>query len=158
MKKLLVFLLTLSLTFSFAACGDDNDNDAADNGNNAAVEDSNENAAADDAENKDNNNKNDNDDEKEIDKSIDAAADYLGLKNGKDASYETIGAKAGKKYNDGKVELYLFDEDSGEYEKVKKGESSIKAAAHNDGLVLVFGNDEDKDEDLIKKFKEIDFK
>jgi len=153
MKNLLVFLLTLSLAFSFAACGDDNDNDAADNGNNAAVED-NTNAAADDAENKDN----DNDKDKEIDKNLDAVADYLGLKGGEDSLYEIIGAKAGKKYNDGKVELYLYDDDSDEYEKMKKGEGSIKIAAHNDGVVLVFGNEEDKDEDIIKKFKEIDFK
>ncbi len=146
MKKLLVLLLTLALSFSFVACGNGNDNAAEDNNNNAAVENNNDNT--DNSDNAD----------KEIAKDIDAVADYLGLKNGKETLYQAIGAKAGKEYNDGKVELYHFDDDSAEYEKLKKGEGDLKIAAHNDGFVLVFTDDAAKDEDMIKKFEAIDFK
>lgn len=156
MKKIITLLLTLALAGSFAACGND-DSDAPADQNSTAVED---NAGADTngTDNDADSDVPDDDDREEIDENIDAVATHLGLKNGEETLYQVIGAKAGKEFNGGKVEIYQFDDDSAEYEKLKKGEGDLKIAAHNDGFVLLFANEEDRDEKLIKKFEDIDFK
>ena len=159
MKKIITLLLTLALAGSFTACGGNDDKTSADQ-NSPTVED---NAGADTNDTDNNMNsgdddRNDDDDKYEIDENIDAVADYLGLKNGTETRYEVIGAKAGKEYNDGKVEIYHFDDDSAAYEKLKKGEGDLKIAAHNDGFVLLLAHEKDRDEKLIKKFEDIDFK
>ena len=142
MKKIITLLLTLALAGSFTACGGNDDKTSADQ-NSPTVED---NAGADTNDTDNNMNsgdddRNDDDDKYEIDENIDAVADYLGLKNGTETRYEVIGAKAGK-----------------EYKKLKKGEGDLKIAAHNDGFVLLFAHEKDRDEKLIKKFEDIDFK
>lgn len=133
MKKLTTLLLAMLLCFGLFACG--NNTDTADNENTAEGSDTNT---------------------VKIEKNIDAVAEHLGLKDGSETAYSMIGAKAGKEYNDGAVELYQFDEDSAEYEAITKDEGSVKAAAHKDGIVLLFTGD--PDQDMIKKFKAIEFK
>lgn len=133
MKKITVILLSLLLCFGLFACGNDknaNDNDA--------------------------NNDKDNTATVSIDKDIDAVAKHLDLKGGEKTMYSAIGAENGKEYNDGEVELYEFKEDSNEYKDIVKGDGAIKAAAHKDGIILVFPND--TDQKLIDKFNEINFK
>lgn len=158
MKKIITLLLTLALAGSFTACGGNDDKTSAEQ-NSPTVED---NAGA-DTNDTDNNmsshdDRNDDDDRYEIDENIDAVAEHLGLKNGKETLYQTIGAKAGKEFNGGKVEIYQFDDDSAEYKKLKNGEGDLKIAAHNDGFVLLFTHEKDRDEKMIKKFENIDFK
>lgn len=153
MKKLITLLLTMALAFSFVACGN-NDNDTVDNNNNGVTDNT-----ANDVNNADNNNAmNENNDRGELAKDIDTVADYLNLKDSKNIPHESIGAKSGKEYNGGKVKLYHFNDDSAEYEKLKDGKGDFKIAAHNDGFVLVFADEKDRDEDLIKKFENIDFR
>lgn len=156
MKKIITLLLTLALAGSFVACGN-NDSDAPADQNNAAAENS-AGADTDGAGSNTDSDLADDDDRSEIDENIDAVAKHLGLKNGKDTLHEVIGAKAGREFNGGKVEIYQFDDDSAEYEKLKKGEGDLKIAAHNDGFVLLFAEEKDRDEELIKKFEAIDFK
>ena len=67
-------------------------------------------------------NNNDNTATVSIDKDIDAVAKHLDLKDGTKVEYDKMGAEHGKKYNDGKVELYEFKEDSKEYKNIIKGE------------------------------------
>ena len=74
-------------------------------------------------------NNNDNTATVSIDKDIDAVAKHLDLKDGTKVEYDKMGAEHGKKYNDGKVELYEFKEDSKEYKNIIKGEGDLKAAA-----------------------------
>ena len=131
MKKLTTLLLSALLCFGLFACSGGSDSSA---GNNSA-----ENA-----------------DTAKIEKNIDAVADHLGLKNGSETAYSTSGAKAGKEYNDGAVELYEFDADSAEYEAITKGEGSVKAAAYKDGIIILFTGD--TDQDMVDKFKAIEFK
>lgn len=133
MKKITVILLSLLLCLGLFACGNDknaNDNDA--------------------------NNDKDNTATVSIDKDIDAVAKHLDLKDGEKTMYSAIGAENGKEYNDGEVELYEFKEDSKEYKDIVKGDGTIKAAAHKDGIILVFPND--TDQKIIDKFNEINFK
>lgn len=155
MKKIITLMLTLALSVGFVACGN-NDNNAMDNNANNGVTD---NAAG----NENNNgnpaaNNTDENDRIVLDKDIDAVANHLGLKNGKETLYDVIGAKAGKEYNGGKVELYHFDDNSAEYEKLKEGNGDLKIAAHNDGFILLFADEKDKDDELIRRFEEIDFR
>ena len=151
MKRFLVLLLTLTLAFSFASCGSNTDN-GTDNSDNATVEDNNtvDNAADNEENNNDNTEKDSN---KKIEKSIDAVADYLNLKKGDETLYNMIGAKAGREYNDGEIELY---KDSAEYKEIIDGKGSVEAAAYNDGIVMVVTKKQDND--LIQKFKNIKFK
>lgn len=149
MKKLIVLLLTLTLSFSFVACGNDNTDEPM-NDNNTTVEDNDDvkdNAAAGD---------NKGEDAQRIDRDIESVADYLDLKKGDEIVYDVIGAKAGRAYNGGDIELYEFDRDSAEYDKITKGEGKVKAAAHNEGIVLVFTKNHD--DKLVEHFKNIRFK
>ena len=83
-------------------------------------------------------------------------ADYLDLKKGDETLYNMIGAKAGREYNDGTIELYEFDKDSAEYKNIIDGKGSVEAAAYNDGIIMVVT--EKQDDDLIRKFENIKFK
>lgn len=88
-----------------------------------------------------------------IEKTVDAVAEELELGEGSETFYQTIGAEAGKEYKNGEVELYLFDENSDEYKKIEEGNGEIAASATNSGMIILAN-----DEDLINKFKEIQFK
>ena len=89
MKKILTLMLAFALCLGMTACGEKDDSGA----------------SGQDASN----------DNKKIEKSANAVAGELGLTGGEDTMYQMIGAKEGKQFNDGSVELYLFDEDSDEY-------------------------------------------
>lgn len=87
-----------------------------------------------------------------IEKTVDAVAEALELGEGSETFYQMIGAEAGKEYKDGQVELYLFDEGSEEYKAIEDGDGAIVADATNSGMVIL-----SDDEDLVNKFKEIQF-
>ena len=144
MKKAITLLLTLLLSLSLFACGSNtDDNGTADSNNTTTAEDSKDENTAGDSEEK-------------IEKSIDAVADYLGLEKGEETLYSSIGAKSGREYNNGEIELYEFDKDSAEYETIVEGNGSVKAEAYNDGIVMVVTKEQNQD--LIQKFKNIKFK
>lgn len=157
MKKTTIFLLTLILCVGLAACGNNNndmDNAGAGTGPGNATE--NGIAGGNGGDGNPNPAQNNADTPVKIERNIDAVADYLNLKNGEETLYEVIGAKEGKEYNGGKVELYRFDRDSAEYKAIKKGEGSVKAASTKDGFVLLFTGAEDRE--MVKKFKEMRLK
>lgn len=134
MKKLLVLLLTLVLCFGMAACGADDDkaDKGSENGTTTKTEEP---------------------EVKKIDKSVDAVARELELGESTEAPYQRIGAESGKKYKDGTVELYLFDEASDEYKAIAGGSGAIQAAAANSGMIILTD-----DTALADEFKKIKFK
>ena len=101
MKKILTLMLAFALCLGMTACGEKMT---------AAV-------AGQDASNGN----------KKIEKSVNAVAGELGLTGGEDTMYQMIGAKEGKQFNDGSVELYLFDEDSDEYKAIKRRNRSHRS-------------------------------
>lgn len=88
-----------------------------------------------------------------IEMSVDSVAEKLGLTGGSDTTYDTIGAAEGKEFNDGKVRIYRFDADSDEYKAIRDGNGKVKAAAVNNGMVIITDDDE-----LAAKFKDLQFK
>ena len=88
-------------------------------------------------------------------KSIDAVAEALGLTNGEKNFYDVIGAIDGKEYNNGNVELYLYDESSEKYQKILAGKGSTKIAAYKNGVVLLFPVGSKPDQEIINKFNEL---
>ena len=126
MKKIVTLMLAFALCLGMTACGEKDDSGA----------------SGQDASN----------DNKKIEKSVNAVAGELGLTGGEDTMYQMIGAKEGKQFNDGSVELYLFDEDSDEYKAIKEGTGAIEADATNDGMVIL-----SDDKDLVDRFEELDF-
>ena len=138
MKKILMIILSLLLCLWLAGCGSD-DNAG---GN-----------AADDIEDGVQEMEDVKDDMDKIEMSVDSVAEKLGLTGGTETMYDTIGAAEGKQFNDGTVEIYRFDADSDEYKAIEEGSGTIKAAAVNDGMVIITD-----DEDLAAKFKELKFK
>lgn len=67
-----------------------------------------------------------------------------------------IGAKDGKAYNDGELEIYLFDENSSAYKDIINDKGFVTAAAYKEGIILVFPNTQDQK--IISKFNKIVFK
>ena len=127
MRKLTVSFLALILCLVLVSCGSD------DNNNNTGTDDDTEGV--------------------KIEKPVDAVAEELALGEGTETLYQTIGAEAGKEYKDGSVELYLFDEQSDEYEAIEDGSGAIQAAATNDGMVIITD-----DTALADEFEKIQFK
>lgn len=132
MKKRKVFILALSLLlcFGLAACGGGDS---------------------------------DKDDVPKIEKSIDAVAAELELTNKEEKAFDMIGATDGAAF-DGNIELYLYeDKDSDAYKAVTGdgydlGITVLKAAAHNDGMILVYTGEGEPDQALIDKFDALAFK
>ena len=91
-----------------------------------------------------------------IAKTVDAVAAYLGFTDGEEQFYSMIGAKDGKAYNNGELEIYLFDEDSSAYKDIINCNGFVTAAAYKEGVILVFPNN--KDQTIINKFNKIVFK
>ena len=139
MKKILMIILSLLLCLGLAGCGSD------DNAGGNAVDDIEDGAQEMEDDVKD--------DMDKIEMSVDSVAEKLGLTGGTETMYDTIGAAEGKQFNDGTVEIYRFDADSDEYKAIEEGSGTIKAAAVNDGMVIITD-----DEDLAAKFKELKFK
>lgn len=129
MKKLTAILMAFLLCIGITACG-------------SSDKDTSKDSAKEDV--------------KKTERSIDAVAEELGLSNGSETLYQLIGAENGKEYNSGAVELYQFDVSSDEYKAIEEGTGSIKAAACNDGFIIVFSKEQD--DDMIKAFKDMVFK
>ena len=138
MKKILILLMALMMCFGFAGCGSDKDDDGTKD-----IADENAQEMENDAEQ----------DKDKIERSVDAVAAELGLTGGTETLYDIIGAKEGKQYNDGNVEIYCFDKDSDKYKAIEEGNGAIKATAVNDGVIIITD-----DEDMAKKFKSLKFK
>ena len=133
-KKILVTIPILTLLLFAAACG----NEASGDGDAAA-------------------------DVPKIEKNIDAVAAELGLENKQEKSPEMIEASDGAGF-DGGVELYLYEDTSSDAYRDITGDgydmmgiSTIKAAAANDGMILVFSNGEEGDPSLIEAFEALRF-
>lgn len=137
MKKILILLLTAALAFAMVACGD-SDEDTEEIAEEATEEVMEE--------------------EQNTEKSVDAVAEALGLEGGEETMYNAIGAIDGKEFNDGTVEIYLFDENSAEYEAIDETETINGIQVwENDGMVLMFPAGQEPDQVLIDKFEALDF-
>ncbi|MCI7301552.1 MAG: hypothetical protein SOR93_06425 [Clostridiales Family XIII bacterium] len=139
MKKITVLVLSLLLCFAMFGCG----------GGDSGSTDQ-ETTAATTAETK-----------PTIEKSVEALAEYLGLTNPSDSAFGMIGAEHGKKYEDGKVEIYKFDTSSDAYKDIEKNKTimDMPVAGVKDGMVLFIQQDYSGDTDgLTKKFNEVEFK
>ena len=136
MKKIMILLLSLIVCGCFAACTSEQADDLGDD-----IE-----QGMDDVE----------DDVKDagdkIERSVDSVAEKLGLAGGTQTLYAEIGAEEGKQFNDGTVEIYRFDKQSDEYKAIEAGESELKFAAVNDGMIIMTD-----DADLAERFKELRF-
>lgn len=161
MKKTLTLLLVFMLCLGAVSCGRDNnttgnngtaENITQNNGTGTTGGTTNEYGGTAGNDNAGTNNTN----PVRLNRDLDEVAKHLNLRNGTDTLYDVIGAKAGKEYNEGKVELYHFDKNSAEYEAIRKGEGNVKAAAYNDGFVLLFTDK--TDEAMVREFKRIEFK
>ena len=160
-KKVLCIAISTILLVSLAACGakDEGKNDAAaDTSADASVtsETQSEDAEAVSAVpiEPSEHIKQPGNDEK-IDKTVDAVAAYLGFTDGKEVYYSMIGAIDGKEFNDGELEIYLYDESSEAYQSMLEGKQMVSPAAYKDGVVLVFPNE--PDQDIIDQFNKIVF-
>ncbi len=133
-KKVLIFTTIVSLILCFTACGDDN------KGTTTEPE------------------------VPKIEKTVDAVAKELGLKNKTEKSAEMIGAVDGAGY-DGDIEIYLYDNlDSEEYKALTgdgydmMGLTTIKATAAKDGMVLIYTGDGEIDQSIVDSFNALEFK
>lgn len=93
---------------------------------------------------------------KKTEKTVDAVAEYLGFSDGEEQFYSMIGAKDGKAFNGGELEIYLFDENSEEYKSIIAGNGTVTATAYKEGVILVFPNT--VDQDIVNSFNDIEFK
>ncbi len=155
MKKVVCLFLTMVMCISLVACGGEKSseenvtNDTLTN-NTDAPQDASTDKAVEPEINGDNG--------KEVEKTIDAVAEALGLTNGEKNFYDKIGAIDGKEYNGGMVELYQYDEASEKYQQILNGNGSSRVAAYKNGIVLLFPVGSKKDADLIKAFNELKIK
>lgn len=109
-------------------------------------------------------NKNPELDKDKIEKSIDAVAEKLGLTGKGEKNFEMIEAIDGASF-DGGIELYLYDsEDSAAYQKIISEEgydimgiTTIKAIAHNKGMVIVNSGDGTIEQSVIDDFTSLKF-
>ena len=93
--------------------------------------------------------------EQTVERSIDAVAEELGLTGKSKTYYTVIGAKDGAEFNDGTVELYLYDPNDQNYKDIADGNGVIKAEAVNNGVILVVPEGTDPDAEIVAKFKDI---
>lgn len=97
-----------------------------------------------------------------IDKTVDSIAAELGLENKQEKSPELIGASDGAAY-DGNIEIYIYEDTGSEsYQKITGdgidlGITVVKAAASNDGAILVYSGEDEPDQDIITKFNSLSF-
>lgn len=136
-KKITVFLLTAVVIMNFFACG--NDGGASENKGNS------------------------NSDTIKIDKTVDAVADALELKNKQEKAYEIIGASDGAGFDDN-IEIYIYDDQDSDAYKAITGDGYdtelgvIKAAASNDGVILIYTGEGSAEIQLVDKFRALQFK
>ena len=129
-RKVLVLVLSILLCIGLAACGG-GDSDKAD--------------------------------VPKIDKTIDAVAAELELTNKEEKAFDMIGAADGAAF-DGGIELYLYeDQNSDAYKDVTGdgydlGITVVKAAAHNDGMIMVYTGEGEPDKEIVDKFNALAFK
>ena len=96
--------------------------------------------------------------EQTVKRSIDAVAEELGLTGKSETYYTVIGAKDGAEFNDGTVELYLYDPNDQNYKDIADGNGVIKAEAVNNGVILVVPEGTEPDAEIVAKFKDISIK
>lgn len=138
MKRFSIIMLTFCILFAFAGCSSSKPESELINNPAISVENT------ESKENKDT-----------VKKSVEAVAEYLGFTDGEEQYYSMIGATAGKAYNNGELEIYLFDDTSDSYKIAIEGGGLVKADAYKDGIILVFPNN--IDQNIIDKFNEIEF-
>ena len=133
MKKFITTLLSIIMIMAIVSCGGSGDDSSSD--------------------------KSTEEDTTKIEKNIDATAEALGLTAGDETYYQLIGAKAGKQYNDGAIELYQFDENSDEYKEIEstKTVANTNVSAYKDGIVMLFVGTEE-DQNIIDKFNKLEYK
>ncbi len=133
MKKFITTLLSIIMIMAMVSCGGSGDDSSSD--------------------------KSTEEDTTKIEKNIDATAEDLGLTAGDETYYQLIGAKAGKQYNDGAIELYQFDENSDEYKEIEstKTVANTNVSAYKDGIVMLFVGTEE-DQNIIDKFNKLEYK
>ena len=93
--------------------------------------------------------------EQTVKRSIDAVAEELGLTGKSETYYTVIGAKDGAEFNDGTVELYLYDPNDQNYKDIADGHGVIEAEAVNNGFILVVPEGTEPDAEIVAKFKDI---
>ena len=132
MKKLMMFALVLVLAISMIGCGS---SDAEEPSDAPEISETVEEPAP-----------------EPIEKTIPAIAEALGLSGQSEVYFEVIGARDGAEFNDGAVELYIFDEDQEEYKTLVAGDGLVVPAAYHDGVVLVFPEGTEPDQALVEAF------
>ena len=136
-KKITVLLLAAVLSLSLFSCGNDSGDTTGDNAGDTNVT--------------------------KIDKTIDAVANELGLKNKQEKAYDMLGASDGAGF-DGNIEIYIYEDQNSDAYKAITGDgydmgiAVIKASASNDGVVLVYTGEGSAEIQLVDKFKELQFK
>lgn len=137
MKKFMMFALVLILSISMIGCGS---SDAEEPSDAPEISETVEEPAP-----------------EPIEKTIPAIAEALGLSGQSEVYFEVIGARDGAEFNDGAVELYIFDEDQEEYKTLTSGDGFVVPAAYHDGVVLVFPEGTDPDPELVQAFDALTF-
>lgn len=137
MKKFMMFALVLILSISMIGCGS---SDAEEPSDAPEISETVEEPAP-----------------EPIEKTIPAIAEALGLSGQSEVYFEVIGARDGAEFNDGAVELYIFDEDQEEYKALVAGDGFVVPAAYHDGVVLVFPEGTDPDPELVQAFDALTF-
>lgn len=137
MKKFMMFALVLILSISMIGCGS---SDAEEPSDAPEISETVEEPAP-----------------EPIEKTIPAIAEALGLSDQGEVYFEVIGARDGAEFNDGAVELYIFDEDQEEYKTLVAGDGFVVPAAYKDGVVLVFPEGTDPDPELVQAFDDLTF-
>ena len=133
MRKFITILLSVLMAMAMVSCGGGENNSSSD--------------------------KQDKEDTAKIEKNIEATAEALGLIEGEETYYQLIGAKSGKQYNDGAIELYQFDENSDEYKEIEetKTVANTNVSAYKDGIVMLFVGTEE-DQNIIDNFNKLEYK
>ena len=91
----------------------------------------------------------------QIERSIDAVAEELGLIGKSEVYYTVIDAQDGAEFNDGTVELYMYEPESTTYQDIADGNGVINAVACNNGFILVVPDGSEADDSLISRFNEL---
>lgn len=97
-----------------------------------------------------------------IEKTVDAIAEAMDFTDEKqEKAFEMIGATDGAGFGD--YEIYLYDENSDGYETITGdgydfGIAVVKAAAVNNGAVLIYAGEDAPEQEIIDKFQALSFK
>lgn len=148
MKKGVAFLLVFVLALSFAACGSSNEAVlSADSNTQAPVQ---EEPVQEEPQPEAETTK--------TPKTVDDIANALGLTGKSEVWFAMIGASDGAEFNDGSIELYIYDNtDADQYKGFSENKGMYGTAFVNDGVVLVFLDGIEPDQDLVDAFRALVF-